>query len=263
MENAGIAPGGSQFRPERLAEMAEIALCSLILILGGFTFSFAGFGFALVTLPLIALFIPVKTAVPFLFPFAGGLVIYNTWRYGRLADWRRLQPLMFGACLALPAGMLSLTLFPESLLKKFLALFIVFGVLAPKINPRSDRTRGRLFFWSWGLLCGLLSGWFQGAYTTGGPPAVLYIMSLTSNPRAAKGLLATYFTLLMVVTALLYGAGGLFSWEWMLKSAAYIPAVVFGTIMGTAISNRVSAERYRMGVDLLLILSASLLWLRG
>lgn len=234
----------------------------LILALGGFTFSFAGFGFALVTLPFLSLLIPVKTSVGFIFPYVLILVLYHTGRFGKLLDRRILLPLIAGACLAIPAGLWSLHLFPEIWLKRCLAVFILLSVAANRFQAVTGIIKQTKKSRAWGVACGAISGWFQGAYTAGGPPAVVYVASIEPNPEKAKGYLGAYFTVINLITGVLFAIGDVFTTKWLWLSLAYSPAVLIGAAAGAMLFNRIDARAYRVAVDLLLIVSFFLLWFR-
>jgi uncharacterized protein len=236
---------------------------ALILFLSAFTFGFSGFGFALVSVPLLALVMPIKTAVAFQFPYAAVLVLYHAWRYRRHVDRGELWPIMAGASLGMPMGLWLLHQAPEVPLKRALALFIVLAIVGTSLP--AGRRLARLFAgrtW-WGALWGLVSGWFQGAYSTGGPPAVIFVMSLDPSPAKAMGFLGVYFSFLYLAMTVLYGASGLFSWPLLQACALYAPAVLAGTVVGHLALGRVGARSYRLAVNLLLVVTAVLLWLRA
>ena len=243
--------------------MTNIFLTSIILTLGAFAFSFTGFGFALVSLPLLAFLLPLKTAVGFVFPYVLTLVLYHTWRFGRKLELGVLWPLILGAVPAMPLGLWSLHQFPESWLKKCLAVFVVLSLLATRMQTARPQRLGAGVSRYAGFLFGLIGGWFQGAYTTGGPPAVVYVSAVSSDPEQAKGYLGAYFAVINLFTLVLYSFGGVFSVEWLGNSLAYSPAVLLGTVAGAVFSGRVEVRTYRLGVDLLLILTAVLLWFRS
>lgn len=162
--------------------------------------------------------------------------------------------MLIGACLTMPLGMISLYYFPEGTMKKFLAVFMV---LAVAVNCLKGMY---IFRRAWAVFFGVISGWFQGAYTIGGPPAVVYIMSSRPSLPQAKGLLGAYFSFLYLVTAGMYGARGIFAVEWLLNSLYLSPAVAAGVLLGTAASKRLIPETYRMVVNGLLLFASVLLW---
>ena len=243
--------------------MHQEMLYILILAFGAFVFGFAGFGFSLIVVPLLALILPTKTAVAFHFPFALSMVVYNSVRFGGWSDLGRLTPLFAGAIPAMPLGVLCLSYLPESFLKKTLAVFTAAAVVASNWGTLRKKEGRPTLPVVWGLVCGLISGLFQGAYTTGGPPAVLYIRSSVLEPNAVKGRLGVYFALTAMLTGLLYAYNGIFSIQWLTRSLLFSPAVILGFGLGLYCSRNISPRRYLAGVDALLLLSAVLLWWRS
>jgi uncharacterized protein len=233
------------------------------LALSAFTLSFIGFGFAVVAVPLLALVLPVKLAVGVSFPFIAAMVLYNTWRYGRPVDWKILWPLLAGCILAMPLGFLSLNLFPESTMKKALAVFIALAVVSGKLaRGRLLPGQGGASPW-WGGLMGIISGWFNGAYTTGGPPAILYFLTTTDNPSKIKGLIGVYYVLNMTVLGVLYAMGGVLTGQSLSISLKYSPAVIIGAWIGNFAFKRIGTKSYRLAADGLLVLAAGFLWFRS
>ena len=233
------------------------------LALSAFTLEFIGFGFSMVAVPLLALVLPVKLAVGVCFPYIVALVVYNTWRYGRPVDWKILWPLLAGCIVAMPLGYLSLNLFPESFMKRALAGFIALTVVSGRFaGKRFAAEKSGPSPW-WGGLMGLVSGWFNGAYTTGGPPAILYFLTATDNPSKIKGLIGVYYVLNMLVLGVLYSMGGILTGQSLLLSLKYSPAAIIGALIGAFASQRVGSKGYHLLADCLLVLGALLLWIRA
>lgn len=235
-----------------------------VMALGAFTFGFAGFGFALVVVPLLALLLPVKSAVALQFPAMTLVSIYNAWRYGRAVVWKPMGSFYIAAFLSVPLGLYALIDLPEEIIKKGLAFFIVLTVAAKRFKW-SERLNGSISFSkSWGLFMGVLSGWLQGAYATGGPPAVLYVMGITNDPEEAKGHLGIYFAAINItVMTPLYWTGGLVTEKTLLATLAYIPVIIIFLALGMWFFKRASNESYKMVVDCLLVITSLLLWVRS
>jgi len=235
-----------------------------ILALSSFTFGFAGFGFSLTAVPLLALALPLKEAIAIQFPLMTALSVYNAWHYGRVTSVKGLWLFFASAFVSLPLGLFALNQWPEGFMKKGLAVFIVASLAAGQLKwVKKSQVRlasSRL----WEAFMGVLSGWFQGAYSTGGPPAVIYITGTADEPLKAKAFLGIYFAVLNVlITAPAYVAGGLLTTDILIKSLLYSPAVMVFAALGMLLFSRVSSQGYRHGVNVLLVLTAALLWLRS
>jgi len=240
----------------------ELAL-ALIFLISGFTMSFAGFGFALVAVPLLALLLPIKEAVALQFPYLFGLFVYQAWHYRAHFQWSHLRPLFLGCVVGLSLGTFLLYHLPEQILKRALAIFIV-ALVTFEAFPAGKILMSRLARspW-WGRFCGFLSGSLLGAYTIGGPPAVLYIMSVSSDRLKAKSFLSSFFSVQLTLLTFVYLYTGLFTWEGIKTSLLFSPVVVAGSAAGFWAFSRASNRLYRRVVAVMLVATAIVLWWRA
>jgi len=241
----------------------ESLLLVAILLIAAFTFSFAGFGFSMVAVPLLALLYPTSEAVAFQFFYALCVVVYHAFRFRGQVVWKLFWPMVAGAVAFMPVGAYALQAVPDGLLKKSLAVFLLLAVL---VNRTAWGKKASAVFrssFAWGVVWGALSGLFQGAYTTGGPPAVIYVRAAVPDPAAGKGILGMYFSLLYCFMLPLFIFSGIFNQELLIKAAWCSPAVVAGTVAGALAFKRASVEGYRFFVDFLLLVTAVLLWARA
>lgn len=232
---------------------------SCALILSAFTFSFAGFGFGLVAVPLLALVLPVKEAVAIQLPFSVFLVVINSYRYGKSIKWHKLKPLFIGSAVAIPAGVYSLNLVPDTLMKRALALFIVLVVLFERWRQGQGGIGKFAKTNPGGMILGMISGWFIGAYTTGGPPAVIYATARFPEPRNAKGAMGLYFLATDVLIVLLFAMTGLLTVDLLFQALRFTPAVLGGFLAGSYFFKNITKHTYMIGVHLLLVMAAIML----
>ena len=232
---------------------------SCALILSAFTFSFAGFGFGLVAVPLLALVLPIKDAVAIQLPFSVLLVVINSIRYGKSIKWNQLKPLFIGSAAAIPIGVYSLTALPDNLMKRALALFIVLVILFERRRQGIGKFGAFAKTGSGGMILGMISGWFIGAYTTGGPPAVIYAIARFPEPKNAKGAMGLYFLVTDGLIVLLFTLTGLLTPELFFQSVRFTPAVLAGFLAGSYFFKNITKPTYIMGVHLLLFMAAVML----
>lgn len=239
----------------------EIA-AALILGLAAFTFSFAGFGFPLVALSLLSLIMPVHEAMVFHYPFVLAVTLYHGLRFRGSIVWRKHWAMPAGAALGMPLGVWYLLSLPPTGLRKGMAVFILLSVLTLS-TERGRAWVGRVASFPWGaVLIGLLSGWLQGAYAIGGPPAVLYILATADEAKEVKGFLGLYFAFICVVSASLLALSGLFSLQYLKLSVYYSPAVIGGMMLGAWTFRKANRKWFRRVVYTLLAVTAVLLWVR-
>lgn len=233
----------------------EIALIAAALLAAGFVFGTSGFGFGLVSVPLLGIVLPIKQAIALQLPYAFLLCVAFAWHYRRHLAWRAVRQLLAGALVALPLGVAMLEYAPERALKLLLAAFILVAV-ALQGRPLFRRPRH-------GYAYGAASGWFQGSFTIGAPPAMIYLVAVCADARAVKGTNGLYFIFLYVATAALYLAGNVMGAADLTRAAAFAPAVVAGGLAGHWLGAKLSFNQYRLLVNSLLVASALMLALRA
>jgi hypothetical protein len=237
-------------------------LVGIILFISSFTLGFAGFGFALISVPLLSLLMPVQNAVALQIPFSIILFSYSAWYYRHHFSWKYIRPLILGTLVGLSLGAYVLLNLPEDLLKKVLATFISFAVIF-KVVPMSSFITKKIFHGQrGGVFWGLLSGSFFGAYTIGGPPAALYILASNPDPLQAKSSLAFYFSGLFCLAAIIYSGAGILTLEYLKFWVVFFPVVISGFLFGSWTFSWTSSIIYHRVIDALLLISAFFLWIK-
>lgn len=242
-------------------EMSIDLLLTGIFFISAFTMSFAGFGFAMVAVPLLSLFLPLQEAVALQFPYCMILFMYQAWHYRSRFRWSAMWPMLTGTLAGVSLGAYVLFQLPETPLKRLLSVFIVLFVM---FHLTGAGHRFKLAFTSpwFGRLCGFISGSFLGAYNIGGPPAVIYFRTISGSPQETKSYMASYFSGLFVLLTFIYAFTGMFTREILTTSAFYSPVVIFGSFAGFWAFNHVSNTVYNTVIDMALLIVAVMLWFR-
>lgn len=239
-----------------LTEIPQIGLVLGIVFLSTFLRAAVGFGNALIAMPLLALIIGIKPAVPLV-----ALLGLATAALMLLREWQRMD---FQAALwliaatvpGIPVGLVFLTAAPERLVKIVLgAVLILFGAYN-LIGPRLPRIRSP----RWSLVFGFLAGILGGAYNSNGPPVVIYGVMRRWKPDRFRATLQGYFLVTGLVIAAGHGLSGLWTRPVLLYGAAALPAVGFGVLTGTWAAGRVSEVGFQRLVNGFLIVVGALLF---
>ncbi|MBA2847897.1 hypothetical protein HNQ76_000243 [Thermosulfuriphilus ammonigenes] len=229
------------------------------LLMGALVHGLAGFGFALVAVPLLALIYPLRLIVPLV--ALNGLVI-NLALFGLLRRHFRpalIKPLLLGALPGIVVGVVILKKVPEGPLRWLLALVLggygLFGLFSP--HPRITLSP------SWGYFFGLIAGALGAALNTPGPPVVIYISLSRLKKEEMKVALQGFFAILGVFVVGLYLLGGLISsfvWRWFLLS---LPLVALGLVSGQILFHRLGETAYRRLIFGLLVVLGLMMIPRG
>jgi uncharacterized membrane protein YfcA len=233
---------------------------AFIMFVSAFTMSFAGFGFAMISVPLLSFFFPVETSVVLQFPFCMGLFMYQAWHYRSHFSWQPMRPMMAGTIIGIILGTFFLYHLPDVFLKRALSVFIITVVLYNAAAGRWEFSLKQLESPWFGRICGLFSGSFMGAFNIGGPAAILYFRTVTGSSLKAKSLIASFFSIMYVLLIFLYGMAGFFSLEIFRASLIYTPAVIAGSIAGFKAFHYTSNSLYNRLVDVALLVISLVMW---
>ena len=232
--------------------VAEIS--AIIFIATTFRTTF-GFGEALISVPLLALFLPMQAAAP-IAVFASIIVA----AVSVILDWRHIQfrgasRLIISTLFGLPAGILILKIAPEGIIKGILAgVLILFSGYSLLSSNRFSLADDR-FAWIFGVCAGLCGG----SYGMNGPPLAIYGSLRRWPPEKFRATLQAYFLVASSLAMCGYWLSGFCSAKenhfflWALAPACG------GILLGRQIGRQSGERFYRLLHIFLLLIAFGLL----
>ena len=215
-----------------------------------------GFGFALCALSLLACWMDIRDAAILLCP--AGLMV-NAILFFRLRkhfQWEGLVPLLAASLIGLPLGTLLLLYTSTRILEMVLAGLMIGAAVQGFVQGRAQSA---LRVWdpiSAGLPCGFCGGVLSGAFGTGGPPIVSYLLNrrldrfrYIASTQALLGIVSTVRLVQFVALGRLNRAHA----PLVLLSFA---AVAVGAVFGVKLLQRCSEVGARRAVLWFLLLGA-------
>ncbi len=222
-----------------------------------FTQSFSGFGFALVSMPLITPILGLKVSAPLVALLGWTAEIVLIVYFREALTFREIGRLIAASLVGAVVGVTALRLVPESVLLPVLGAVLVGYVLYNWLRFKLPEMRSP---W-WAYILGGLSGALGGAYNTSGPPVILYGHARRWTPDQFKGNLQGFFFINnMFVLVGHYINGTLTPEVWRVYLMA-LPALAAGIWGGLTLGRKVDAGRFRQVVlALLLVLGLRLMF---
>jgi uncharacterized membrane protein YfcA len=223
----------------------------------------AGFGATIVTVTLAAQFLPIERVLAALVPVNLGLSSYIVARHWAAVDgrllFRRILPWM-GA--GVGVGLALFQLRHLGFLKVAFAVFVV-GLAAVELwRARRAAPARPLPGAGWAAtLFG--AGIVHGLFACGGPLAVYAIGREVEDKARFRATLSALWLVFNVVLVAGYVVGGSLGESTLRDSALLVPSLVLGIVAGEFIHHRVSEERFRTGVHLLLLFAGAALLARS
>jgi uncharacterized protein len=228
-----------------------IALFALILV-SGIVQSLSGFGFALLSAPLLAATIggPQAISTIMITGTACDIAILAMRRSVPRPDAREVLTIAGWSAPGMLAGAWLLAALPALGLQ----IFVAATVIAAVVLRLRTRERQGIVSNRWAIPAGLLSGAFSTSTSLGGPPTVYYLVHRGLKPHTMRDTLVTLSLVrlpLSVISLLVAGV-----WETYEYWPGLIAAALLGQYVGTQAFHRFGHSRYEHIVLGLLAVSA-------
>lgn len=230
--------------------MTEV-LTFFVVFVAALTQGVVGFGFGLVTMALLPLYMSERFAVPFVAIYCFGVAALIAWQLRRHLQLRRTVPLLLGTAIGVPLGVLALQFANPLTIKLILGITLIAysgWALFTTIEPRE---RDIPVAWAW--LAGAASG-VLGAFNTGGPPAVVYTTLRNWDKDATKSTLQVVFLLTSVIQLVGFAWTGMLTTEVLIHNALMLPAIVLGVVLGHVLYKRIDELTFKRALLAVLLL---------
>ena len=230
----------------------EITVLLAAVLVAATTQMVAGFGFALLAVPLMSTALDTHLAV--VVTTALGLVTSAAQAWNGRRDTERVlaKRMTLAAFAGMPFGLLVFTQVNERVLRLLLGVcvLVVVVLLARRIDLRHAGPR---LDWTAGAISGALST----SLSTNGPPLVFALQARHLSPHVFRPTINTVFAVSGVVTLSAFAIAGEVEAETLRAVALSIPALLAGLGLGISLRGHVDGERFR-GLVLVLLSVAAL-----
>lgn len=216
----------------------------------------AGFGFALLVMPLLTLLLGIKTAAPLVALVGFSLYLVNLLRYRRGLVWRETLQLLLPALLGVLVGVQALRALDETVIKRILGVTLIAYAMFSLFQPALPPLRSTIWVYPVGFLAGCLGG----AFNTPGPPIVVYGNARVWQRDQFRSTLQVVFLASSATVILAHAAAGNITADVLRLAAVALPALAAGILLGALLDRRLSHERFRI-IVLGLILATGVLLL--
>jgi uncharacterized membrane protein YfcA len=227
-----------------------------VLVLATLVRSTFGFGEALVSVPLLALIIPVNVAAPVAVLVSitvAAVVLAQDFSevHARSAGW-----LVLSTLLGIPLGLVLLTRVTEPVVKTLLACVIIAFSGYSLLSRRRYVLENDRLAWLFGFSAGVLGG----AYGMNGPPLVIYGALRGWSPGRFRATLQGYFLPASLVAMGGFWLAGLWTPAVTRYYLVSLPAVLLAIFAGRVLHRRLRGPRFLLYIHAgLILIGATLL----
>jgi len=232
-------------------------IITLIVFAATFVQASAGFGLALVSMPLLVGVLGIRIATPLVALIAISAESILLFRFRAALNFRAVIRLSAASLVGIPLGIFLLREVNVEIVTAVLGLVIISYALYALFSPQMPRLHNPNWAFGFGFLGGILSG----AYNTSGPPVVIYGTMNNWPPDAFKSNLQGFFvlnTIMLITNHALAGNLTAVVWQNLLWA---LPGIALGLALAFLTDRRINPDRFRRIVLVLLIfLGLRLLW---
>ncbi len=229
---------------DTLFSPAIIAALLAIVITAGIAHGAIGFGFPLISTPLVALLVDIKTAV--LITVVPNIAV-NIVSIMRGGNWResigRHWPIAMWVVLGTMVGTHFLLIAPPELLQLLLAAMIVLFLVQDRIR-KLDLSWIRRHPAGSGAAFGVVAGLSSGAVNVAAPALVIYFMMLELPPLALTQILNLCFLSGKVIQGATLSLAGPGSLPLLTASLPLTVLAIASLLFGLRLQNRMSPAVY-------------------
>jgi uncharacterized membrane protein YfcA len=231
--------------------VAALALVAGALLVGSLLNALVGFGFALATVPLMALAVGPREAVVLSAILGllsnGGVAI----RHRGEVDRPILGRLLVGGLVGMPAGLALLVVLPERWIGAGIGVVVLAAVALLALGPAPEHVPP----WA-DLVAGVGTGVLNTSVGVSGPPVVTALHGHRLDKARFRSTASALFGVNGVVAIVLFALAGEVTGEVLATAAATVVAWPVGWWVGDRLHHRFAEDRFRSLVLWLLAATA-------
>ncbi len=237
---------------------------SVFLVLIGFGAGFvqraSGFGlgiFAMLFLPHIMPSHTAAAAISSLFSCVS--TTYNTIRYRKNVAYKTVLPMVCAALVAIPVAVHFSAVVSGNIFKILLSIVLI--VLSLYFLLFQQRIRMKPTVPN-GILAGALGGTLTGLFSTGGPPAVLYLTNATENNITYFATIQFYFCFTNLYVTTVRVVNNIINLEILLYAALGMVGCMTGDFVGKKLFDKLDSKKLKRVIYIGMLLSGILMLVR-
>ena len=219
----------------------------------GFVQRVSGFGLGIFAMMFLPHFMPSHTAAAAISTlFSCVTSTYNSVRYRRNIALKTVLPMICASLIFVPIAVYFSVLVSGGMLKILLgivlialSIYFIFFNSHIKIKPTYLN----------GILAGSLGGTLSGLFSTGGPPAVLYLSSATTDNAAYFATIQFYFCVTNLYSTVMRAVNGIINSKVLISALIGIVGCLIGDYAGRFVFNKLDSNKLKYVIYIGMIIS--------
>lgn len=231
----------------------------IVVIISSLIKGLTGFGFALVSLPVLLFWYPPKEIIPVLMVcnLIASLLIVVQKKDQKLLSKNAYVLIASGAVFTL-IGVFVLKSVSGKTLIHISGIFFIVLTLLSFLNKKSDKINLPSYSYP---LAGAIIGLITGTISVSGPPLALFLNRAKVTNREFREIFAAFSVVTAIIACIGYIHAGMLTLETLKTALIFTPILLLGTIVGKYFNSRISTHRFQFINIALTLISCVLLLL--
>ena len=232
-------------------------ICIVIIGAGaGFVQRVSGFGLGIFAMLFLPSFMPATSAAAISCLFSCGTSTYNTIQNRKQIPFKTILPLLCAAAVVIPVAVLCAPYVPAKIFKILLGIVLI--LLSLYFLFFSGKIKMKASFGN-GIIAGSLGGALNGLFSTGGPPAVIYLSNATDSNAAYFAAIQCYFCLTNIYSTVIRIFNGIITLDLLICTAIGFVGCMAGNFVGKLVFDKLDAKKLKFIIYIGMIISGALM----
>ena len=227
----------------------HLLIISVIILLTSVIQATAGFGFSLLAVPLMVLFIDLHQAVIIATLLGTVSNFGQAWQLRHHHDREISKIFIIASFLCAPFGLALFRYGNQNVMKALLGCAVLFGVWM-LARGRDLQHAHKALDWTMGWVSGVL----LMATSTNGPPIVFTLQARRLSPEVQRATLNLIFSVTGVSSVIIFAVAGKIQLDELRVALFTTPLMLIGVFIGTRVRVHIDAVRFKRMVLVLLTL---------
>lgn len=219
----------------------ELVFLIAVAIIAGLIRGFAGFGSAMVIVPLFSILLAPAETVAVMLLIEVLVTIQLMPRALRSTNWRLVGQLTVPALITIPLGAHALVTFDAEVMRTAVSIIVLAWASLLLIGVRYE---GRLMAPAT-IGVGALSGAIMGSAGLGGPPVVVYLLTTPARAESHRANIIVFFGLTVLYFIGVLALNGVYRESTVLTAAILTPFFLAAAWLGTRLFDRAGEALFR------------------
>ena len=208
---------------------------------GGVMLGYTGWGGAMVSMPFLTILYGPVAALVIMIIGAVALTAHLFPAAARLADWRRMTPILIAMAVCVPIGSLLLFALEPNLIRRIIGWLIVGASILVLSGWRYRGPQGA----GASAITGVISGLINGFVGLGGPPLVIYMLALKQSAAVQRANILVFMAITSILVLSSTFVGGGVTLENSFLGALTAPFQLAGGWLGARLFLKLPSELFK------------------